>query len=166
MLRGERASVAEAGASGYRCLNYADPFGLCPKSLGGDGKSEDRSDCPTNNPEVIKKVDALEKENTREWLNTIRFAVAAEVVAASAAVSAVSTAATEAAEKQAVKLLTSRAGSFVLGFGQGFAAGMTPGGRHLPIVKGNMAMRVGINTGKGAAQIVKHYDKIRQMVGL
>ena len=27
-------------------VNSSDPFGLCPKSSGGDGKTEDISDCP------------------------------------------------------------------------------------------------------------------------
>lgn len=27
-------------------INYHDPFGLCPQSAGGDGKTEEMSDCP------------------------------------------------------------------------------------------------------------------------
>jgi RHS repeat-associated protein len=27
-------------------INHSDPFGLCPKSAGGDGKTEEMSDCP------------------------------------------------------------------------------------------------------------------------
>jgi len=27
-------------------INFDDPFGLCPKSGGGDGKTDDTSDCP------------------------------------------------------------------------------------------------------------------------
>ena len=27
-------------------INFSDPFGLCPKSAGGDGKSDSFSDCP------------------------------------------------------------------------------------------------------------------------
>ncbi len=26
-------------------VNYSDPFGLCPKDAGGDGKTDDYSDC-------------------------------------------------------------------------------------------------------------------------
>lgn len=27
-------------------INFSDPFGLCPKSAGGDGKTEELADCP------------------------------------------------------------------------------------------------------------------------
>ncbi len=27
-------------------INFSDPFGLCPKAAGGDGKTEEYSDCP------------------------------------------------------------------------------------------------------------------------
>ena len=34
------------GYAGGDPINSSDPFGLCPKSSGGDGKTEEMSDCP------------------------------------------------------------------------------------------------------------------------
>lgn len=34
------------GYAGGDPINRSDPFGLCPKSAGGDGKTEDLDDCP------------------------------------------------------------------------------------------------------------------------
>ncbi|HRQ78493.1 MAG TPA: RHS repeat-associated core domain-containing protein [Gemmatimonadaceae bacterium] len=34
------------GYAGGDPINFSDPFGLCPKSSGGDGKTEEMSDCP------------------------------------------------------------------------------------------------------------------------
>lgn len=34
------------GYAGGDPINFSDPFGLCPKSAGGDGKTEEMSDCP------------------------------------------------------------------------------------------------------------------------
>ena len=34
------------GYAGGDPINLADPLGLCPKSAGGDGKTEETSDCP------------------------------------------------------------------------------------------------------------------------
>jgi hypothetical protein len=44
---------------GYRGLNYADPFGLCPKEDGGDGKTEEYSDCPEGSSGWHAYQDAL-----------------------------------------------------------------------------------------------------------
>ena len=34
------------GCTGGDPINFSDPFGLCPESLGGDGKTRVLSDCP------------------------------------------------------------------------------------------------------------------------
>lgn len=34
------------GFAGGDPINFSDPFGLCPESMGGDGKSKGLSDCP------------------------------------------------------------------------------------------------------------------------
>lgn len=49
MLRGEQASVAGTGASGYRCLTYSDPFGLahCTKEQLDHGWKNVHSDRST-----------------------------------------------------------------------------------------------------------------------
>lgn len=46
MGAGEATTCLRVGSSGNRCLNYGDPFGLCPKYAGGDGKTETAADCP------------------------------------------------------------------------------------------------------------------------
>lgn len=38
--------VSPKGKIGYRGLTFTDPFGLCPKDMGGDGATQSLLDCP------------------------------------------------------------------------------------------------------------------------
>jgi RHS repeat-associated protein len=72
------------GLAGGDPVNFGDPFGLCPEDQGGDGKKKEVADCPDNDPEKIKKVDALAKRTTDEWMTAIRVTVAGEVAGVAA----------------------------------------------------------------------------------
>lgn len=54
-------------------VNYSDPFGLCPEDAGGDGKTEDYSDCPEGSSGYYAYLDA---EGNGGVVNDFRGAVA------------------------------------------------------------------------------------------
>jgi len=145
------------GFAGGDPVNFSDPFGLCPKDQGGNGKSEELTDCPTNDPEKIKKADEIEKEITGQWMTAIRLSVAGQAVAVSAAAVSGVSALEGAVVRAQLAIINNPAKAAAAGFSAGFAKAMLisgASGAPKPILP-SISMARGYDVGERVGTFVK-----------
>jgi hypothetical protein len=140
----------------YRGLTFSDPFGLCPEELGGDGQSNNLDDCPTDDPEKIRKVDSLTKVVVAEWKSAIRIAVATEVAAVGIAVARARVAAENLAVRTHLALINNPKASFAAGYSLAVGRGALQGTAGLPApVLPTAAMKAGYLAGELTVKAAK-----------
>jgi hypothetical protein len=107
----------------------------------------------------IKKVDALEKEITGQWMNTIRATVAAEAVAATAVVVAGKAAIASGVARAHLAIINNPASAWAAGFSAGLAKGaLVSGSTNAPKpILPSRAMTSGYMWGEAAGLLVKDY---------
>ena len=132
------------GYTGGDPVNYSDPFGLCPKDAGGDGKTEEFDDCPEGSSGHYAQKDASGQgglintaqgvvASCKESLTCASVAVVGAAVAGGAAVRGGVAAAEGIAVRLQVSLGNAPTTAFLLGFAQRALKDQVPGSSLLPM---------------------------------